>query len=168
MEKDVTTTTPATETGASAERGASAEQGASVPPGPVTPIAPTPRDSVTPATPYSTAPSLPDPVALAQLWADQFQHLTTISVAGAAGILILMETDVSVPTPILWWLPFTFFALGAALASMGQLNVIDAASRAETRGRRARLMRHVALAAIEMGGGALMTLVWRGGALGGS
>lgn len=78
MEKDGTTTAPVAKTDAPAERGTAAL------PDPIRPSAPAP--------PHPIAPSPPDPVALAQLWADQFQHLTTISLAGAGGMLILVET----------------------------------------------------------------------------
>src|SRR5690606_32315987 len=51
-----------------------------------------PNSPSAPAPAEPSAPSPPDPVALAQEWADQFQHLTTISLAGAGGMLILVET----------------------------------------------------------------------------
>lgn len=154
MEKDGTTTAPVAKTDAPAERGTAAL------PDPIRPSAPAP--------PHPIAPSPPDPVALAQLWADQFQHLTTISLAGAGGMLILVETGGYVPSTM-WWPPFTFicFAIAAVLALMGQMQVIDAASRGEAPGRAARLYRHAAVFAIALAGGALLGPVWDSAGIGG-
>src|SRR5687768_10106470 len=54
-------------------------------------------------------PRRPDPIALAQLWADQFQHLTTLGVAGAGGVLILLQAHL-VPQGGKWWLALGLFA----------------------------------------------------------
>jgi hypothetical protein len=64
------------------------------------------------------APAQPDPIAVAQLWADQFQNVATLGVAGAGGMLILLETQVLVLVPG-WWLPFVSFIVSAVLAMYG-------------------------------------------------
>ena len=106
----------------------------------------------TPATPM-------DVIALAQLWADQFQHFTTLGVAGAGGVLILVQAEL-VASEQRWWLALGFFAFTAIFSTYGQIAVVDEASEGRVPGRKPRVMRGLALACMGGAGGAVLaTLV---------
>jgi len=115
------------------------------------------------AAPERAVPAPPDPLALAQLWTDQFQHLTTLSVAGAGGLLILLETQILV-LGARWWFPFALFVMTAVLAMYGQITTVDDAARGHAPGRRARHVRSATLAALGAAGGAVIGLATSGGA----
>jgi hypothetical protein len=83
-----------------------------------------------------------DVIALAQLWADQFQHMTTLAVAGAGGLLVLLQVGV-VATGRYWWMAFLLFASGAAVSVFGQVTVVDEATAGSPPGGTARALRMV-------------------------
>lgn len=96
-----------------------------------------------------------DPVALAQLWADQFQHLATLGVAGAGGVLVLLQAQL-IDTAGRWWLALVLFVLTAVFAMYGQIHVVDEATLHRLPGRRPRLMRGLALGCLGAAGGAAL------------
>jgi hypothetical protein len=89
----------------------------------------------------------PDPVALAALWADQFQHLATLGVAGAGGVLVLFQAEL-IRFDRGWGLSLALLALTAVLAMVGQLSVVDDATAGRPPGRGARVYRALAIAAL--------------------
>jgi hypothetical protein len=101
-----------------------------------------------------------DPIALAQLWADQFQHLTTLGVAGAGGVLILVQAQLVAPAQR-WWLALGLFAFTAIFSTYGQIAVVDEASEGRVPGRKPRVMRGLALACMGGAGGAALATVLR-------
>ena len=84
-------------------------------------------------------------VALAQLWADQFQHLTTLAVSGAGGLLILLQVDLVKLGPR-FWVTFALFALATLTAMTGQAAVVDDATRGIAPARTARILRGLVFA----------------------
>ena len=84
-------------------------------------------------------------VALAQLWADTFQHLTTLAVSGAGGLLILLQVDIVKLGPR-WWVTFALFALATLTAMAGQAAVVDDATNGIAPGRTARIVRGLVFA----------------------
>jgi hypothetical protein len=115
-----------------------------------------------PPEPIPSAPPL-DPtqlIALAQLWADQFQHVTTLAVAAAGGLLILPQTGLA-KAEGQWWHAFALFILSAAVSFAGQTAVVDDATRGATPGRKARTMRALAALLLGAGGGAAFRVFTR-------
>ena len=84
-------------------------------------------------------------VALAQLWADQFQHLTTLAVSGVGGLLILLQVDLVKAGPR-WWFALGLFALAALVGMTGQATVVDEATKGIAPGKTARLLRGLVFA----------------------
>jgi hypothetical protein len=101
-----------------------------------------------------------DPVALAQLWAGQFQHFTSIGVAGAGGVLVLLQAEL-IPTEQRWWLAIALFAASAVLSMYGQIAVVDEASAGLPPGRKPRALRGLALACLGAAGGAALATLFR-------
>ena len=85
-------------------------------------------------------------VALAQLWADQFQHLTTLAVSGLGGLLILLQVELVKPGPR-WWVTLGLFALAALLGMSGQAAVVDEATKGVPPSRSVRIVRGLVFAA---------------------
>jgi hypothetical protein len=83
-----------------------------------------------------------DVVALAQLWADQFQHMTTLAVAGSGGLLLMLEAGLVTARPG-WWAAFLLFAIAALLGIIGQANVVDEATAGLPPGRSPRVLRNM-------------------------
>ena len=96
-----------------------------------------------------------DPIALAQLWADQFQHLATLGVAGAGGLLILLQAGL-LDREEKWWLALGFFALTAVLSLYGQIIVVDEATLGRVPGTKPRALRGVALLCLGAAGGVVI------------
>lgn len=94
-----------------------------------------------------------DPVAIAQLWAGQFQHLTTVGVAGAGGVLVLLQAEL-IPSEQRWWLALALFAATSMLSIYGQIAVVDQASEGQAPGKKPRVLRAMALACLGAAGGA--------------
>ena len=84
-------------------------------------------------------------VALAQLWADQFQHLTTLAVSGVGGLLILLQVELVKAGPR-WWVALALFALAALLGMTGQATVVDEATKGIAASKSARVMRGLVFA----------------------
>jgi hypothetical protein len=101
-----------------------------------------------------------DPVALAHLWAGQFQHLTSIGVAGAGGVLVLLQAEL-IPTEQRWWLAIALFAASAVLSMYGQIAVVDEASAGLPPGKKPRALRGLALACLGAAGGAALATLFR-------
>lgn len=100
-----------------------------------------------------------DPVAIAQLWAAQFQHLTTLGVAGAGGVLVLLQAQL-IPSDARWWLALGLFAATALSSTYGQIAVVDEATDGKAPGKKPRALRGLALAFLgAAGGAALGTLI---------
>ena len=97
---------------------------------------------------YATIPvppeKLPDVALLAQLWADQFQHLTTLALAGGGGLLVLLQTG-TVRANRNFWVALVLFALVATLSVVGQTSVVDDATQGNPPGRQTRVMRGLAM-----------------------
>ncbi len=115
----------------------------------------------TDAAPECAVSTPPDPLGLAQLWADHFQHLTTLSVAGGGGLLILLEARI-LDLGDRWWLPLALFVVSAVLAMHGQIMAVDDATRGQAPGRKARHIRSAALAALGAASGAVVGIVTSG------
>jgi hypothetical protein len=81
----------------------------------------------------------PDVVGLAHLWAMQFQHITTLAVAGGGGLLVLAQTDL-VSVSGRWWVSLVLFALAALGAAIGQFHVVEEAAGGRSPGKAARIM----------------------------
>jgi hypothetical protein len=90
---------------------------------------------------------MPDVALLAQLWADQFQHMTTLALAGGGGLLVLLQTNI-VRTDRTFWTTLVLFALMAVFSVVGQTSVVDDATQGRPPGRQTRLMRALALMAL--------------------
>ena len=120
-------------------------------PTPVTdqPEIPRTRAAVTAATPDAVDPA--HVVALAQLWADQFQHMTTLAVSAAGGLLILLQAGLVKAGPR-WWVAVLLFAFTGLLGMIGQTAVVDEATRGIIPGRAARVIRALVLFAFGSGG----------------
>ena len=105
----------------------------------------------------TTSEDVPRPSAanLAQLWADQFQHLTTLSLAAAGGLLILIQSGISEPGRR-WWIALLFFALAAVASISGQTAVVDSATRGLRPDASPRRARNAAL--MLLGGGIYMAV----------
>lgn len=101
-----------------------------------------------------------DLVGLAQLWADQFQHFTTLGVAGAGGVMVLLQAEL-VPREGRWWLALTLFALTALVSTYGQVAVVDEATLGLAPGRKPRWLRGLALTLLGAAGGSLFASVLR-------
>ena len=97
-------------------------------------------------------------IQLAQLWADQFQHITTLAVAAAGGLLILLQMGVTA-TQRRWWQAFALFVLSAVLSFAGQTAVVDDATKGAFPGRKARIIRGLAALCLGAGGGAAFRLL---------
>lgn len=100
-----------------------------------------------------------DAVALAHLWAGQFQHLTSIGVAGAGGVLVLLQAEL-IPTEQRWWLAIALFAASAVFSVYGQIAVVDEASEGLPPGKKPRALRGFALACLGAAGGAAFATLW--------
>ena len=87
---------------------------------------------------------LPDVALLAQLWADQFQHMTTLALAGGGGLLVLLQTGIA-RADTTFWVALVLFALMATFSVVGQTSVVDDATQGRAPGRQTRLMRALAL-----------------------
>jgi hypothetical protein len=98
-------------------------------------------------------PGLPNVVALAELWADQFKHIATLGVAGAGGVLIALQAEL-LRMERRWWLALVMFVATAVLAMYGHIGVVDAASEGRAPGKRQRVIRGLALASLGAAGGA--------------
>jgi hypothetical protein len=96
-----------------------------------------------------------DPLDLAHLWAGQFQHLTTLGVAGAGGLLVLLQVEVMDVTRK-WWLSLLLFALTAVFSLYGQVTVVDDASTGSAPGRKPRTLRALALTCLGAVAGAAL------------
>ena len=83
-----------------------------------------------------------DVVALAQLWADQFQHMTTLAVAGAGGLLVAVQAGLVKVGPRFWAAIITLIA-AAMLGMFGQVTVVDDATKGDPPGRSARIVRAI-------------------------
>jgi hypothetical protein len=103
------------------------------------------------------APDLSFVMGLAQLWADQFQHTTTLAVAAVGGLIILLQTGVVVMHRR-WWASMALFVLSAVIGFAGQNAVVDDATEGRLPGRKARVMRLLAALALGGGGGAAFRL----------
>ncbi len=114
-----------------------------------------PHEKQSDAATMQATSGLPDPVALAQLWTDQFQHLTMLGVAGAGGVLILLQSQL-IRLEQRWWLALGLFVLTAVLSMYGQIAVVDSASTGEPPGRKPRALRGWALACSGGAGGAVI------------
>ena len=90
---------------------------------------------------------LPDVALLAQLWADQFQHMTTLALAGGGGLLVLLQTGI-VKADRTFWVALVLFALMAMFSVIGQTAVVDDATQGRPPGRQTRLMRGLGLMAL--------------------
>ena len=97
---------------------------------------------------YATTPvspeKLPDVALLAQLWADQFQHLTTLALAGGGGLLVLLQTG-TVQANRNFWVALVLSALVATLSVVRQTAVVDDATQGNPPGRQTRLTRGLAM-----------------------
>jgi hypothetical protein len=91
-----------------------------------------------------------DVVALAQLWADQFQHMTTLAVAGAGGLLLMLQSNL-VRVGNRWWVAMILMASAAMLGMIGQATVVDEATKGVPPGRGPRVIRGLALMAFGAG-----------------
>jgi hypothetical protein len=98
--------------------------------------------------------------ALAQLWADQFRHLTTLGVAGAGGVLIMIQADLIEPQGR-WWLSLVLFVMSAVSSMYGQIAVVDEVSEGAAPGKRPRVIRSIALATLGAAGGAALATLTR-------
>lgn len=98
----------------------------------------------------------PDVVGLAQLWTSQFQHITTLALAGGGGLLVLTETGV-VAVSGRWWAAL-LLALAAMASMIGQTVIVDEATEGRPPGRSARAMRALALMCFGGSGYMLMRL----------
>jgi hypothetical protein len=87
---------------------------------------------------------LPDVALIAQLWADQFQHMTTLALAGGGGLLVLLQTNI-VTANRTFWITLILFALMATFSLVGQTSVVDDATQGRPPGMQTRLMRALAL-----------------------
>ena len=87
---------------------------------------------------------LPDVALLAQLWADQFQHMTTLALAGGGGLLVLLQTGIVKPERT-FWIALVLFAAMATFSVLGQTAVVDDATRGLPPGRHTKLMLRVAM-----------------------
>jgi hypothetical protein len=99
-----------------------------------------------------------DHLALAHLWSAQFQHLTTLGVAGAGGVFVLIESGV-VATGELWWVALAFFALTAVFSINGQIAVSDDAAREQAPGTKPRRLRGAALLCLGAASGAAVGIL---------
>lgn len=99
----------------------------------------------------------PDVVGLAQLWTSQFQHITTLALAGGGGLLVLTETGV-VAVSGRWWAALLLLALAAMASMIGQTVIVDEATEGRPPGRSARAMRALALMCFGGSGYMLMRL----------
>jgi hypothetical protein len=89
----------------------------------------------------------PDLALIAQLWADQFQHMTTLALAGGGGLLVLLQTGIA-KADRTFWVALVLFALMATFSVIGQTSVVDDATRGLPPGRQTRLMRALGLMAL--------------------
>ena len=90
---------------------------------------------------------LPDVALLAQLWADQFQHMTTLALAGGGGLLVLLQTGI-VKADRTFWIALVLFALMATFSVIGQTAVVDDATQGRAPGPQTKLMRGLAMMAL--------------------
>jgi lysylphosphatidylglycerol synthetase-like protein (DUF2156 family) len=97
----------------------------------------------------------PDPIAAAQLWADQFQHLATLGVAGAGGVLVLLQAQL-LATEGRWWFTLVLFAATAVFSMYGQIAVVDEATAGRAPEKKPRGLRMVALMCLGGAGGAAL------------
>ena len=102
-----------------------------------------------------------DLLGFAQLWTDQFRHLTTLGLAGAGGVLVLLETQVMRASDR-WWLALGLFAMTAVLSMYGQIRIVDDASVGRMPGAHARRLRGLALSCLGAAGGAVFSILLRG------
>jgi len=98
----------------------------------------------------------PDVGVLPQLWADQFRHLTTLGIAGAGGVLVLMQAQLLDRG---WRVALALFLLSASIAMIGQVVVVDEASEGRLPRKKGRPLRNGALAFLGAGAGFLFALL---------
>jgi hypothetical protein len=91
--------------------------------------------------------------------AGQFQHLTSIGVAGAGGVLVLLQAEL-IPAEQRWWLAIVLFAASAVLSVYGQIAVVDGAFSGHAPGKKPRALRGFALACLGAAGGAALATVF--------
>lgn len=99
-----------------------------------------------------------DRFALAQLWTGQFQQLTTLGIAGAGGIFVLVQSGLA-SLEGRWWIGLVCFALTAAFGIQGQIAVIDDATADLAPGRKPRVLRILALMSLGAGAGAVAAIL---------
>lgn len=143
--------TPDQKPDASVEAGTGTPQGLSAAPADAAP-APSPKP------PAEQGDPTLELVALAQLWADQFRHLATLSVAGAGGVLILMQAEL-IEADAKWWLPLGLFVTTAVFAMYGQMGIVDGASSGKKPALLAQLTRGMATACLGAGGGSAIAIL---------
>jgi hypothetical protein len=88
-------------------------------------------------------------IALAHLWAGQFQQIMNLALAGAGGLLILAQTDL-VTISGRWWVALITFVAAAGVSMIGQGQIVDAATEGHLPVKAARRM--VAIASVLFGG----------------
>lgn len=88
-------------------------------------------------------------VGLAHLWAAQFQQIMNLALAGAGGLLILVQTEL-VTTSGRWWVALITFVVAALVSMIGQWTVVEEATRGVLPAKAARRM--VGLAYMLFGG----------------
>jgi hypothetical protein len=94
-------------------------------------------DAEPPAEPAETServPEAPDPIALSRLWAEHFKYLTTLGVAGAGGVIIMLEAGI-IPLEQTSWIALALFVATAVLSLLGQIGVVQPAAAALERWR---------------------------------
>lgn len=85
-----------------------------------------------------------------ELWAGHFQHLGTLSIAAAAGTLVLLQAGVFAPTWTLW-AGLGGFVMGTAAAADGEFKVIDSFASGPVPLARLRLYRALVWGFIALG-----------------
>ena len=98
---------------------------------------------------------IPDVVLVAQLWSKQFQHQTTLALAAAAGVLILVQAEIATAAAE-WWTSLILFAISAGLSLLGQLSVLDEAMEGRLPSRQVRFVRMLAIVFLGAGATALV------------
>ncbi len=115
--------------------------------GTVEPASPLPRREEGADHPALPRLGSPDVVGLAQLWADQFQHLTTVALAGGGGLLVLLETGI-VKVGGRFWATLLLFAMVALTSMVALAAVVEEATQGRPPGRIPRVAHAFALACL--------------------